>query len=131
MPTGSNLIAEVRISSQWPGTITDVALSKCVYMKGPAVYNFGEANCFCMLKCIHSLVQAPRQYHVFSRGVYEKAGLSNFKLMSVCSSVTSQTSLGNKGSPMKKFLLTASFSTRMWCLRKCAPTSRAVIRWLQ
>ena len=44
-------------------------------MKGPAGYNIGEGNCIYMLKCIYGHVQAPRQYYMLCREVYQKAGL--------------------------------------------------------
>jgi len=44
-------------------------------MKGPAGYNIGESNSIYILECIYGHVQAPRQYYMLCREVYQKAGL--------------------------------------------------------
>ena len=44
-------------------------------MKGPPGYDIGDGNCLSMLKCIYGLVQAPRQYYMLCREVYQKAGM--------------------------------------------------------
>ena len=54
---------------------SDLAPGERVYMKGPAGYNIGEGNFKYMLKCIYGHVQAPRQYYMLCREVYQKAGL--------------------------------------------------------
>jgi len=51
---------------------SDLAPGKHFYMKGPAGYNTGEGNFMYMLKCIYGLVQAPRQYYMPCREVYQK-----------------------------------------------------------
>jgi len=58
---------------------SDLAPGERVYMKGPAGYNIGEGNCMYMLKCIYGLVQAPRQYYMLCREVYQKAGLKQLQ----------------------------------------------------
>ena len=54
---------------------SDLAEGEHVYMKGPPGYDIGDGNCLSMLKCIYGLVQAPRQYYMLCREVYQKAGL--------------------------------------------------------
>jgi len=54
---------------------SDFAPGERVYMKDPAGYNIGEGNCIYMLKFIYGHVQAPRQYYMLCREVYQKAGL--------------------------------------------------------
>jgi len=49
------------------------------YMKGTPVYDIGDGNCLSMLKCIYCLVQAPRQYHMLCREVYQKAGMKQLQ----------------------------------------------------
>jgi len=58
---------------------SDLAPGERVYMKGPAGYNIGEGNCMYMLKCIYGLVQAPRQYYMLCRELYQKAGLKQLQ----------------------------------------------------
>ena len=48
-------------------------------MKGPPGYDIGDGNCLSMLKCIYGLVQAPRQYYMLCREVYEKAGMKHLQ----------------------------------------------------
>ena len=50
-----------------------------VYMKGPPGYDIGDGNCLSMLKCIYGLVQAPRQYYMLCREVYQKAGMKQLQ----------------------------------------------------
>ena len=58
---------------------SDLAPGDHVYMKGLAGYNIGEDDCMYMLKCIYSLVQAPRQYYMLCRALYQKAGLKQLQ----------------------------------------------------
>jgi len=48
-------------------------------MKGPPGYDIGDGNCLSMLKCIYGLVQAPRQYYMLCREVYQKAGMKHLQ----------------------------------------------------
>jgi len=48
-------------------------------MKGPPGYDIGDRNCLSMLKCIYGLVQAPRQYYMLCREVYQKAGMKHLQ----------------------------------------------------
>jgi len=58
---------------------SDLAPGERVYIKSPGGYNIGEGNCMYMLKCIYGLVQAPRQYYMLCREVYQKAGLKQLQ----------------------------------------------------
>ena len=58
---------------------SDLAEGERVYMKGPPGYDIGDGNCLSMLKCIYGLVQAPRQYYMLCREVYQKAGMKQLQ----------------------------------------------------
>jgi len=58
---------------------SDLAEGERVYMQGPPSYDIGEGNCLSMLKCIYGLVQAPRQYYMLCREVYQKAGMKQLQ----------------------------------------------------
>ena len=48
-------------------------------MKGPPGYDIGDGNCLSVLKCIYGLVQAPCQYYMLCREVYQKAGMKQLQ----------------------------------------------------
>jgi len=50
-----------------------------VYMKGSPGCDIGCGNCLSMFKCIYYLVQAPRQYYMLCREVYQKSGMKQLQ----------------------------------------------------
>jgi len=57
---------------------SDLAEGERVYMKGPG-YDIVDGNCLSMLKCIHDLVQAPRQDYLLCREAYQKSGMKQLQ----------------------------------------------------
>jgi hypothetical protein len=113
----------------------DLAPGDHVYMKGLAGYNIGEDNCMYMLKCIYSLVQAPRQYYMLCRALYQKAGLKQLQtdecmFIRDVYNIIGQQELTNKDLLINGKSLNTVETSGMWCLTKCTSTSCAVIRWL-
>jgi len=58
---------------------SNLAEGERVFMKGAPGYDIGDGNCLSMLKCIYVLVQAPRQYYMLCRDVYQKAGMKQLQ----------------------------------------------------
>ena len=84
-------------------------------MKGPPGYDIGDGNCLSMLKCIYGLVQAPRQYYMLCREVYQKAGMKHLQTDECVFTVTSTTVSGNHRSPLVLNLAaTGSRPCRNW-----------------
>jgi len=58
---------------------SDLAEGEHVYTKGPPGYDIGDGHCLSTLKCIHGLVQAPRQYYMPCCEVYQKTGIKQLQ----------------------------------------------------
>ena len=109
---------------------SDLAEGKHVYMKGPPGYDIVDGNCLSMLKGIYGLVQAPRQYYMLCREVYQKAGMKQLQtdecvFTRYVSNIIGQPSLTNED-----LLVNGKFLNMELCLCRCACTDRALIQWL-
>jgi len=104
-------------------------------MKGPPGYDIGDGNCLSVLKCIYGLVQAPRQYYMFCREVYQKAGMKQLEsdecarvLTRYVSSIIRQPSLTNGNLLFNdKFLCMEIVPLQMQVYRSCCHLVAAMI----
>ena len=90
-------------------------------------------NCLSMLKCIYGLVQAPRQYYMLCREVYQKAGMKQLQTDEcVCtryvSNIIGSPSLTNEDLLVKgKFLTMEILPMQMRVYRSCFHPVAAMI----
>jgi len=112
---------------------SDLAEGKRVYMKVPPGYDIGDGNCLSMLKCIYGLVQAPRQYYMLCREVYQKAGMKQFQteecvFTRYVSNIIGSPSLTNEDLLVKgKFLNMEILPVQMRVYRSCSHPVAAMI----
>jgi len=104
---------------------SDLAEGERVYMKGPPGYDIGDGNCLSMLKCVYGLVQAPRQYYMLYREVYQKAGMKQLQtdecvFTRYVSNIIGQPSLTNENLLVDgKFLNMEIVPMQMLVYRSC------------
>ena len=102
-------------------------------MKGPPGYDIGDGNCLSMLKCIYGLVQAPRQYYMLCREVYQKAGMKQLQtdecvFTRYVSNIIGFPSLTNEVLLVKgKFLTVQILPMQMRVYRSCSHPVAAMI----
>ena len=112
---------------------SDLAEGERVYMKGPPGYDIGEGNCLFMLRCIYGLVQAPRQYYMLCREVYQKAGLKQLQtdecvFIRYVSNIIGQPSLTNEDLLVNgKFINMEIVLTPMRVYKSCCHAVAAMI----
>jgi len=83
-----------------------------------------------MLRCIYGLVQAPRQYYMLCREVYQKAGLKQLQTDEcVCIRYVSNI-IGQPSLTHEDLLVNGKFLNMEIVLMPLSVTSCAVIRWL-
>ena len=96
------------------------------YMKGTPVYDIGDKKYLSMLKCIYCLVQAPRQYYILCREVYQKAGMKQLQtdecvFTRYVSNIIGSPSLTNEDLLVKgKFLNMEIVPIQMRVYRSCS-----------
>jgi len=112
---------------------SDLAEGERVHMEGPPGYNIGDGNCLSMLKCIYGLVQAPRQYYMLCREVYQKTGMKQFQtdkcvVTGYVSIIIGQPSLTNEDLLVNgKFLNMEIVPMKMCVYRSCCHPVAAMI----